>query len=634
MQLLKIEFKCNGKASIAMLLIFMFMFSLLGMAQPDNAIAKEESSNPANELTVMLNDNGVAFELATYTIPELESMPQVQWEYSSIDSLPAPVFTAGKGIDLQNFLTSLGIDINSITYIRFYGTDDVVKKLDRNTLLNTRYYFPKIKECWDSYWDEDSYSYTDVQKASEGGTVVKPMLAITSSQDRWLERPDWSGLDGSTTLRLCLGQATPEECSSMNFVRWIYKIEVFGKLRAGGSSSVAPKVTLSTPPAGQIYQIGDTVEIAGTVKRLSSVTLTITDPDGHIVYTVFDLDIKDGGFTEEFPIGPDAVPGKYTIEAGPGVGSSLCCTQNFCVTEAPVSAANITLNSPEEGQTIQPGDKVKISGSASGLTSAKLEVIGPGEETVYTSTFNKSDDFTEEFTPAADALPGDYTIKISVPGLKQDYTRVFKVAKAETEDSPSDTSDKSVTKNKPELVTQPVMTVPTSSLNDITNHWAADRINKLVTRGAIKGYPDNTFRPDTTITRAEFTTVVVKAFNLTNSNGKVFTDTSGHWAKDYIATATAAGIVGGYNDNTFGPDDPITREQMAAIVVKASCLTAAAGENQFIDNSSIADWAQDAVATAVNHQIINGYPDNTFKPGGKATRAEAVTVIVNALNLK
>ena len=119
---------------------------------------------------------------------------------------------------------------------------------------------------------------------------------------------------------------------------------------------------------------------------------------------------------------------------------------------------------------------------------------------------------------------------------------------------------------------------------------------------------------------------MVKAFNLTNSNGKVFTDTSGHWAKDYIATATAAGIVGGYNDNIFGPNDPVTREQMAAMVVKAANLTAATGENQFADSSSIAGWAREAVATAVNNQIIRGYPNNTFKPEVKP-RAEALPLL-------
>lgn len=628
-------FKHNGKARIALLIIFMFIFGLVGMVQPDATMAKTEYSDPATSLAVVLNDNGEIYELATYSIPELEKMPQVQREYSSIDRMPAPVFTAGKGLDLASFLSSQGIDVSSISYCRFYATDNVVKKLDRNILFDrTGYYFPKIVECWDTDWDEDANRYTDVEKVSAGATPVKTILAVTSSQGRWFDRPDWSNLDGSTCLRLCLGQITPEECITMNFVRWVYKIEVFGKLRSGaGGSVVAPRVNLEKPSAGQTYQTGDTVEIAGTVERLASVTLTITDPDGHVVYTVFDLKVKDGKITEEFPLGTDAVPGNYTIEVGSKAGSSLGCKQTFNVTAASASAASITLKTPEAGCTVQPGDKVKISGSASGLASARLEIIDPGKKTVYTSTINKSGDFTEEFTPGTDALPGDYTIQISAPGLKSDYTRVFKVAKTKV-DSPSDTPGKSVPTVKPEPITQPVTPLPTGSLKDITNHWAGERINNLVAQGAIKGYPDGTFQPDATITRAEFTTVVVKAFNLTNSNGKVFTDTSGHWAKDYIATATAAGIVGGYNDNVFGPNDPVTREQMAAMVVKAANLTVAAAENQFADSSGIAGWAQKAVATAVNNQIIRGYPDNTFKPGGKATRAEAVTVIVNALNLK
>jgi len=519
----------------------MFLFGFAVIVQPGTAMAKTEYSDPATSLTVVLNDNEEIYELATYSVAELEKMPQVQREYSSIDRMPAPVFTAGKGLDLASFLSSQGIDISSISYCRFYATDNVVKKLDRNILFDrTGYYFPKIVECWDTDWDEDTNRYIDVEKVSAGGTPVKTMLAITSSQGRWLDRPDWSNLDGSTCLRLCLGQITPEECITMNFVRWVYKIEVFGKLRSGaGGSVVTPRVNLEKPSAGQTYQTGDTVEIAGTVERLASVTLTITDPDGHVVYTVFDLKVKDGKITEEFPLDIEAVPGNYTIEAGPKPGSSLGYKQTFRVTVAPVASSS---------------DTPKVS---------------------------------------------------------------------EPKPEP-----------KPEPVTQPVTPLPIGSLKDITNHWAGERINNLVARGAIKGYPDGTFQPDATITRAEFTTVVVKAFNLTNSNGKVFTDTSGHWAKDYIATATAAGIVGGYNDNVFGPNDPVTREQMAAMVVKAANLTVAAAENQFADSSGIAGWAQKAVATAVNNQIIRGYPDNTFKPGGKATRAEAVTVIVNALNLK
>jgi uncharacterized repeat protein (TIGR02059 family) len=168
-------------------------------------------------------------------------------------------------------------------------------------------------------------------------------------------------------------------------------------------------------------------------------------------------------------------------------------------------------------------------------------------------------------------------------------------------------------------------------LTDINGHWAQDNIEQLVAMGAITGYIDGTFGPDKGITRAEFVTVLVKAFKLEAESEKTFADTANHWAKKEIAIANALGIVTGYDANTFGPDDSITREQMAVMVVKAAKLTPETGSTTFADNSQISAWAVDAVATAFNNQLINGYEDNTYRPGKGASRAEAVTVILNAL---
>lgn len=599
-----------------LLTIFLALFILMGMLNPNRAAAKTEFSDPADKLTVVLNDNGVAFELATYTISELEKMPQVQREYSSIDRMPAPVFTAGKGIDLESFLSGHGIDISSISHCRFYATDDLVKKLDRNMLFDrTGYYFPQIVACWDTDWDEETNRYTDVEKVSAGAAPVKTMLAITSSQGRWLDSPDWGNLDGSTCLRLCLGQVSPDECITMNFVRWVYKIEVFGKLRTGGSSSFAPRTTLDKPLEGAGYRPGDKVEVRGTVERLSSLSLAVTDPDGHAIYTAFDVEVEDGGFTDEFTLADDAVPGDYTIEAGPTPGSNLGCKKIIRVTAAPASAARITLNTPQSGHIFKPLEKIVISGTARGLYNADLKVVGPGGQNVYTGVIDKSGEFSKEFTLNKDALPGEYGIQISATGLERDYTRVFTVAK-----SPS------------QPAVEPA-TPPRSSLADIDNHWARERIDKLVARGAISGYPDGTFKPEATISRAEFTAVVVKTFNLNVTDGQIPGDMAGHWARPYIATAIAAGIVGDYDSSRFAPDDPITREQMAFMVAKAANLPVAAGPSTFSDSGSIAAWAREAVAAAVQSQVIRGYPDNSFKPHGNASRGEAATVIVNAVEL-
>jgi len=168
-------------------------------------------------------------------------------------------------------------------------------------------------------------------------------------------------------------------------------------------------------------------------------------------------------------------------------------------------------------------------------------------------------------------------------------------------------------------------------LTDIAGHWAEAEIKILVEKGAIAGYPDGTFRPNNNITRAEFATVLVKAFELEAKEGKVFTDTATHWAKDAIATANAYDIIKGYSNEKFGPNDQITREQAAVMIAKAADLTASEQAPVFSDSAKISDWARAAVAAAAEAEIIKGYPDGSFRPQGQATRAEAVTIIVRAM---
>ncbi len=194
-------------------------------------------------------------------------------------------------------------------------------------------------------------------------------------------------------------------------------------------------------------------------------------------------------------------------------------------------------------------------------------------------------------------------------------------------DDPSDIDTPSTPRPTP---TPPQQAV---KLTDIEGHWAEANINKLVASGAISGYPDGSFKPDNKITRAEFIKMLVEALKLQVKAGKVFADTDTHWAKDYISTANANGIVAGYNDTTFGPNDLITREQMAVIVVNTAKLKATTEGNSFTDEALISHWAKSAVATAKKNAVILGYPDLSFKPLANATRAEAVTVIMKTLEL-
>ncbi|MNI12211.1 Endoglucanase precursor [compost metagenome] len=169
---------------------------------------------------------------------------------------------------------------------------------------------------------------------------------------------------------------------------------------------------------------------------------------------------------------------------------------------------------------------------------------------------------------------------------------------------------------------------------DIKGHWAEKSIRELVQLGMINGYTDHTFKPNNSITRAEFVTVIVKAFQLQAQSGKAFVDTEAHWARSAIDIAATLGFVTGYSESTFGPDDLITREQMAVIIVRAAQIQFTDRKDSFADNADISDWARTALAAATAKVLINGYEDGTVKPKANTTRAEAVTVILRALQLK
>ena len=165
------------------------------------------------------------------------------------------------------------------------------------------------------------------------------------------------------------------------------------------------------------------------------------------------------------------------------------------------------------------------------------------------------------------------------------------------------------------------------ALSDIEGHWAQNTIKQMVDKGIIKGYPDGSFGPNNNITRAEFTSLLVRAFNLESGPGKIFNDTDSHWAKETIKTANYHGLVDGYSDTLFGPDDPITREQIAVMVVNAIKTEQPDESKPFIDSAQISAWAKESVAKATTAGLITGYPDGAFKPKDNATRAEAAVVL-------
>ncbi|CDZ75424.1 Hypothetical protein ING2D1G_1286 [Peptoniphilus sp. ING2-D1G] len=169
-----------------------------------------------------------------------------------------------------------------------------------------------------------------------------------------------------------------------------------------------------------------------------------------------------------------------------------------------------------------------------------------------------------------------------------------------------------------------------TEMSDVSGHWAEAAIRELISKNLINGYLDGTFKPDHNITRAEFIKILDGAFSLDSDKESSFEDIKGHWAKEYIDDAAGLGIINGYSEAVFAPDNNITREEMAKIMSGVLKLEEK-GELSFTDKEKIADWATEFVQKAVKAEIIKGYEDNTFRPGNNATRAEAATMILRSM---
>lgn len=149
----------------------------------------------------------------------------------------------------------------------------------------------------------------------------------------------------------------------------------------------------------------------------------------------------------------------------------------------------------------------------------------------------------------------------------------------------------------------------------------------------IMGYPDGTVQPEGEITRAEACTIFFRLLTESSRNyyfskTNDYTDVNaGDWFNNAISTLSNAGIVTGYNDGTFRPNQPITRGEMAKIIANFANLNK--GTKSFTDLSG--HWSKSYVELAAGNGWIAGYPDGSFRPDQKITRAETVTMINRVL---
>lgn len=173
-----------------------------------------------------------------------------------------------------------------------------------------------------------------------------------------------------------------------------------------------------------------------------------------------------------------------------------------------------------------------------------------------------------------------------------------------------------------------------ASPSDISGHWAKGTITQWTSKGYISGYPDGTFKPDNSITRAEFVVLVNKAMGYTKKGNAYFRDVNtNYWGYDEIQKGVSAGYVKGDPDGSFRPNDSVTRQEAAVMISKILDLetnfTSAATYN---DYRYIPSWSVGYVGAVSNAKIMAGYPDGSFKADRVLSRAEAVIALDKVLN--
>ena len=173
---------------------------------------------------------------------------------------------------------------------------------------------------------------------------------------------------------------------------------------------------------------------------------------------------------------------------------------------------------------------------------------------------------------------------------------------------------------------------------DVTSgDWFYDAVAYVYDKGMMEGTTDTTFAPAMKLTRSMIAQVLYNLEERPEAPGAAgFPDVAaGAWYADAVNWAAARGIVKGYDTGAFGPEDSVTREQLAAILYRYAQVkgydTTRGGMavREFSDSASISDWAQEAMAWAVNAQVLSGKGNGVLDPQGTATRAEVAQMLMN-----
>lgn len=320
-----------------------------------------------------------------------------------------------------------------------------------------------------------------------------------------------------------------------------------------------------------------------------------------------------------------------------GSGNAMGADDTFKAGGSYTVRVNIDSTSPDGSVVYNPGDTVYLDGKA---VEVKQDADTGGLYVEYTWTLPK-----EEGGGGVIVVPSDkpvVTYWLGEKGVTDDLT----AEKVDKGSKPSFTPDVTGidgyvfigwSETDPTGVANPVLVDPlTFVINADKTFYAVYERSEAEHEHFVKGYPDGTFQPNGYITRAEVAVLIARSLldgyveaNYYGDGG--YSDVAGHWALSAIAFCKNVGVMNGYPDGTFRPNEPITRQEFALAFARMGGLRVSAGLT-FADADQVSDWAEDGVYTCVANGWINGYPDGTFRPLQNITRAEAVTLVNHYLN--
>ena len=316
-----------------------------------------------------------------------------------------------------------------------------------------------------------------------------------------------------------------------------------------------------------------------------------------------------------------------TIKAGERSGYKFSgWTTDDSVQFADSKSAETTFTMPSKAVTVTANWTKSSGGNGGGGGNVRYTVSFEtnGGNDIASKTVTRNSVIKEPETPIKDGFDfeGWYTDK----GLKTKYDFTEKVTKNFTLYAKWTEKDNGEWKN------------PFTDVKE--NDWFYDSVKYAYENDLMKGISNTEFAPDSDVTRAMFVTVIYRMENEPQTGKCAFTDVeSDSYYENAVAWANENGIVSGISEECFAPNEPITREQMAAIIYRYAAFKGyditTSSNTSYTDNDNISDYAKDAVIWAAEKYVMTGNTDGSFAPKANTTRAQTASVFMRMVeNLK